>query len=328
MKPSTIATALPQLITKQRPTFLWGAPGVGKSDVIRQVAKAMKMELKDVRLSQMDPVDLKGFPVPNTTKKNMQWLPADWLPTKGKGVLFFDEMNSAAQSVQAAAYQLILDRKLGDYELPAGWTIVAAGNRAGDRSVVHAMPAALANRFVHIDFEIDNEDWNMWAMENAVHDDIRSFMRFRSNLLHSFDAQSNPRAFPSPRSWSFVNDIYKEGHSNDVEYELVKGTVGEGAAAEFSAFVRQIKDLPSPDQVLIDPDGTKVPENPSARYAMVTSLEGKATAANFGRIMKYVDRLPVEFQVVFVRGAARKEGGVTTTKPYMDWAIKNQNVLC
>lgn len=328
MKPSAIATSLPHLVNKKRPVFLWGAPGVGKSDVVRQIAASMKHELRDVRLSLMDPVDLKGFPVPNAAKKQMNWLPADWLPTKGKGILFLDEMNSAPQSVQASAYQLVLDRKLGDYELPEGWAVIAAGNRASDRAVVHAMPSALANRFVHIDYEIDNDDWNMWAMQNGVHDDIRAFMRFRSNLLHSFDAASNPRAFPSPRSWSFVNDIYKDQHGQAEEFELVKGTVGEGAASEFSAFVRQIKDLPSPDQVLIDPDGTRLPENPSAQYAMVSALEGKSTAANYGRVMKYIERMSVEYQALYVRGAARKDPKITTTRPYMDWCVKNQDVLC
>lgn len=327
MKPSSIIKVLPKLLAKKRPVFLWGAPGVGKSDVVRQVAADSKLELRDVRLSLMDPMDLKGMPSIDAVKKQMKWLPGDFLPTKGKGILFLDEMNSAPQSVQAAAYQLVLDRKLGAYELPDGWSILAAGNRAGDRSVVHAMPSALANRFVHLDFDISNDDWNVWAMNNNVHTDIRAFMRFRTNLLHAFDPATNPRAFPSPRSWSFVNDIYQDEHNPDDEFELVKGTIGEGAAAEFSAFVRQIKDLPTVDQVLLDPDGTKLPANPSAQYAMVTALETKTTTANIARVMKYIERMPVEFQTIFVRGAIRRDTKLTATKTYCDWGIKNSAVL-
>ena len=327
MKPSSIRAALPKLVAKQRPVFLWGAPGVGKSDVIRQIAEDHKLELRDVRLSLLDPIDLKGFPTIDTVKKQMSWLPADFLPKKGKGLLFLDEMNSAPQSVQAAAYQLVLNRKIGEYKLPDGWSVMAAGNRASDRSVVHAMPAALANRFVHLDFDINVDDWSHWAMNNEIHTDLRAFIRFRPNLLHCFDSASNPRAFPSPRSWAFVNDIYKDNHSADDEYELIKGTVGEGAAAEFSGFVRQIKDLPTIDQVLLDPDGTKVPSSPAAMYAMATALDAKATTANIARIMKYTNRLPVEFQVVFVRSAIRRDNKLTSTKSYMDWGIKNQNVL-
>lgn len=327
MKPSSIRSALPKLIAKQRPVFLWGAPGVGKSDVIKQIAEDHKLELRDVRLSLLDPIDLKGFPTIDTVKKQMSWLPADFLPKKGKGLLFLDEMNSAPQSVQAAAYQLVLNRKIGEYKLPDGWSVMAAGNRTSDRSVVHAMPAALANRFVHLDFDINVDDWSHWAMDNEIHTDLRAFIRFRPNLLHSFDSASNPRAFPSPRSWAFVNDIYKDNHSADDEYELVKGTVGEGAAAEFSGFVRQIKDLPTIDQVLLDPDGTKIPSSPAAMYAMVTALDAKATTTNLARIMKYTDRMPVEFQVVFVRSAIRRDSKLTGTKAYMDWGIKNQSVL-
>ena len=327
MKPSSIRTALPKLIAKQRPVMLWGAPGVGKSDVIRNIADDMKHELRDVRLSLLDPIDLKGFPTIDTVKKQMSWLPADFLPKKGKGILFLDEINAAPQSVQAAAYQLVLNRKIGEYKLPDGWSVMAAGNRASDRSVVHAMPAALANRFVHLDFDINVDDWSHWAMENELHTDLRAFIRFRPNLLHCFDSASNPRAFPSPRSWAFVNDIYKDNHSADDEYELIKGTVGEGAAAEFSGFVRQIKDLPTIDQVLLDPDGTKVPTSPAGMYAMATALDSKATTANIARIMKYTDRMPVEFQVVFVRSAIRRDGKLTGTKSYMDWGIRHQSVL-
>lgn len=327
MKPSSLRTALRHMIAEQQPVFLWGAPGVGKSDVVAQIASDMKFELKDVRLSLLDPIDLKGFPTINTTKKQMEWLPADFLPKKGKGILFLDEMNSAPQSVQAAAYQLILNRKIGEYKLPDGWSVLAAGNRASDRSVVHAMPAALANRFVHLDFDINVDDWNLWAMESGIHDDLRGFIQFRPNLLHSFDAKANPRAFPSPRSWAFVNKVYKKNLAAAEEFELIQGTVGEGAAAEFSGFVRLIKDLPKIDAVLVDPEGTKVPNTPAGMYAMSTALDGKATPNNLERIMKYMTRLPTEFQVVFMRSAIRRDAKLTETKPYGDWAIKNQSVL-
>lgn len=327
MKPSSIRKSLNHLIAVQRPAFIWGPPGVGKSDVVAKVAEDSKLELRDVRLSLLDPTDLKGFPVPDLTKKLMRWLPADFLPTKGKGMLFLDEMNQAAQAVQGAAYQLILNRKIGDYVLPDGWSVVAAGNRTSDRSIAHAMPAALANRFVHLDFEIDVEEWNVWAMNNEIHTDVRAFIKFRPHLLHNFDAASNPRAFPSPRSWSFVNDVYKSNLSQNEEFELIKGTVGEGASAEFSGFVRLIKDLPTVDQILVDPDSAKVPDEPAARFAISTALDAKATTTNLDRLMKYVTRLPVEFQVVFMRGAIVRDSKLSGTKPYMDWAVKNQAVF-
>lgn len=329
MKPSAIRQALPGLLAKRRPVFMWGPPGVGKSDVVRRVADDMKLELRDVRLSLLDPVDLKGFPIPNMTKKQIQWLPADFLPTdkKSKGILFLDEMNHAPMSVQSAAYQLILNFKIGDYELPPGWSIIAAGNRTGDRSGAIAQPAALANRFVHLDYDVNVDDWNNWAMEAGLHTDLRAFIRFKPSLLYKYDAATNPRAFPTPRSWAFVNDIYKDRHSTDVEFELIRGTIGEGAAGEFLAFTQQIKDLPTVDQILIDPDGAKVPDNPGAQFAITTALDSKATKANINVVMKYMSRLSVEFQTIFFRAALRRDNSLTQTKTYMDWGLKHQSVL-
>lgn len=327
MKPSALRSTIGLLHKNQRPGFLWGPPGVGKSDLMALVAKDAGVELRDVRLSLMDPIDLKGFPVVNSVKKQMSWLPADFLPTKGEGILFLDEMNSAPQATQAAGYQLILNRRIGEYELPKGWSVMAAGNRSGDRSIVHAQPSALANRFVHLDFEVSAEDWGYWAMENDIHLDVRAFIRFRPNLLHDFKPSENPRAYPTPRSWAFVSNVYKSNLPADQEHELIKGTVGEGAATEFSAFTRVIKDLPTVDQILLDPEGTKMPENPACRFALATALDQKATTGNLARIMKYVERMPVEFQTVFVRSAIRRDDKLTGTKTYMDWGIKNQDVL-
>jgi ATPase family associated with various cellular activities (AAA) len=327
MKPSSVRTALGYLIAKQRPAFLWGPPGVGKSDVVKQVAEDCKLELRDVRLSLLDPIDLKGFPVVDSAKKKMSWLPPDFLPSSGKGLLFLDEMNAAPQSVQAASYQLILNRRIGEYRLPAGWSVLAAGNRSSDRSVVHAMPAALANRFIHLDFDVSVDDWNAWAMKNGMHSDLRAFIRFRPALLHSFDSAANPRAFPSPRSWAFVNSLYKSGLTQDEEFELVKGTVGEGASAEFSGFVRLIKDLPSVDEVLLDPEKTRLPENPAAMYALTTAIDAKTTVSNMADVMRYIMRMPAEFQVLFMRSVGRRDAKLHSTRVFSDWAVKNQSVL-
>lgn len=341
MKPSKIKPALRHLLNQKRATFLWGAPGVGKSDLVREVAAEDNREVRDVRLSTMDVVDIRGFPVPNLETKVMEWLVANFLPpmlvpgkTKGKlvpnesrGVLFLDEMNSAAPAVQAAGYQLVLDRKIGDYTLPENWSIIAAGNRTSDRSVVHAMPAALANRFVHIDFDVDMDDWYAWATQNGISDITRGFIRFRPNLLHSFDANSNPRAFPSPRSWAFVDNVLNGQLESSIEYELIKGTVGEGAAAEFSAFARLAKDLPTADEILLAPDSAPVPTEPASQYAICTALDSRATSGTIGRLLTYVTRLPTEFQVLFMRSATIANREIANTKEFIKWVTANQDVL-
>lgn len=335
MRPSQVTQALTILVERKRPVFIWGPPGVGKSDIVHKVADNLGIELRDVRLNLMDPVDLKGFPSIEETgtgkakTRHMAFIPPDFLPRdpKSKGVLFLDEMNSAPQSVQAAAYQLILNRKIGEYELPEGWAVVAAGNRAGDRAVVNAMPSALANRFVHIDFEVDVDDWYDWATQNGVSDITRAFVKFRPNLLHAFDPAAAARAFPTPRSWVFVDDVVGSKLDASTEYELIKGTVGEGAAAEYLAFSKLAADLPSADEILIAPDSAPVPDSPAAQYAVCTMLDKKVTKNSIGRLLTYIERLPIEFQVLFMRSATLADRSVAQMKESVAWITKNQAVL-
>ena len=327
MRPSAVRKALEILIDSRRPVFVWGPPGVGKSDVVEQIAVDRKIALLDFRMALRDPTDLKGFPMPDTKTKTMKFFRDDELPTKGKGILFFDEMNSAAPATQAAAMQLTLTGRIGDYVLPEGWAIVAAGNRESDRSVVNRMPAALANRFVHLDFEVHLDDWCSWAIQNNIQTEIIAFLRFRANLLHAFNPAENPRTFPTPRAWSFVNDIIKKDVPSDIQFDLFKGTVGDGAASEFVAFIKVMNELPSIDQIILNPLNTPVPESPATLYALTTSLGMKASSANFDNLMKYAARMPTEFQVVFVRDAVRRCDEVCATKSFLDWGVKNANVL-
>ena len=329
MRPSQVFKSLTHLIAAKRPAFVWGPPGAGKSDIVRSVADSTGLELKDVRLSLMDPTDLKGFPVVRGTGKNQQmaFVPPDFLPTKGKGILFLDEMNTAPPAVQAAAYQLILNRRLGDYELPDGWAVVAAGNRASDRAVAHTMPSALANRFIHIDFEVSVDDWYEWATAHGVSSVTRGFIKFRPALLHNFDPTSNPRAFPTPRSWVFVDDVVGSQLDQNTEFELIKGAVGEGAAAEYMAYYKMHADLPSVDEILLNPDGAPVPEEPAAQYAICTAMDSKATKTSFGRLLQYASRLPTEFQVLFVKSAVIANREVSKTQEYIGWLTKNSAVL-
>jgi MoxR-like ATPase len=184
------------------PVMLWGAPGVGKSQIVAQVAQLNQVPMIDIRLSQMEPSDLRGIPFRNNDQ--VEWAIPSMLPNvkdHGKtGILFLDEITSAAPSVSAAAYQLILDRRLGQYEIPEGWAILAAGNRQGDRGITYTMPAPLANRFSHYDVDVNLDDWVAWAYEHNIDDRIIAFLRFRPDLIFDFDAAQNPMAFPSPRS--------------------------------------------------------------------------------------------------------------------------------
>ena len=187
--------------------MLWGPPGVGKSQIVAQIAARHAVPVIDIRLSQMEPTDLRGIPF--RVDERVEWaIPVDAAGRRRHGpagVLFLDEITSAPPSVSAAAYQLILDRRLGDYQVPAGWAIFAAGNRQGDRGVTYSMPAPLANRFSHFEVETHLDDWVGWAYANGIDERVIAFLRFRPELLFDFDPAHNPVAFPSPRSWEFAH---------------------------------------------------------------------------------------------------------------------------
>ena len=329
MKPSQVAAVLPKLSTSGRTPFIWGDPGIGKSDIIRSVAAAMKLDLIDMRLALYDPTDLRGFPVVKGTGKSqaMHFVPPALLPSKGKGILLLDELPAAPPAVQAVAYQLILDRRLGEYTLPAGWNIVAAGNHARNGGVHYSLAPALANRFVHIEMECSAEEWDAWAAQNGITDITRAFIRFRPALIHDMEARKTGMAFPSPRSWAFADDIAKLNLGTAEELELLKGTVSEGAAVEYLAFMKTARELPSASEILISPDTAPVPTSPAAKHAVVVMLERKAEPKNFKQCMTYVQRLDVEYQTAFMHGITKHKRELCSAKEYVDWCVTNKAML-
>jgi hypothetical protein len=300
---------------------------VGKSDVVRQVAEATGRELVDVRAVQMDPVDWRGVP---TVRDGMtHWAPPSFLPRDpdSSGILFLDELNAAPPLVQASCYQLILDRRLGDYALPPGWVVFAAGNRAEDRAVTSRMPTALANRLVHLDAHADLEDWAAWALAHGVAAEVIAFLRFRPALLHDFQPGRDTRAFPTPRAWASVSRLFAAKPPEAVELPLYAGTVGEAAAAEFLGFLRIWRKLPNPVAVLLDPAAADVPRDPATLYALTGALVARVSDANAARFMAYALRLPAEFGVMMVRDGVNRCPALTTCREFQQWATKNAAVL-
>lgn len=326
MIPSQIQQALASAITANRPVFIWGAPGVGKSDTVRQVAAGLNRDLVDIRAVLLDPVDLRGLPHINEDHR-AHWCPPAFLPTSGSGLLFLDELNAAPPLVQAACFQLVLDRRLGEYELPPGWTVVAAGNRESDRAAANRMPSALRNRFVHLEFDVDLSDWVAWALRAGLMTEIIAFIRLRPTLLHDFDPRKDDRAFPTPRSWHMASDLLQSKPNPSLEMELLAGTVGEGAAAEFMGFLRIFRTLPSPDSILMDPANAPTPEDPATLYALTGALARQASEQNMDRLVQYANRLPDEFSVMLIRDALRINPEVVNTRAYIQWASDHQDVL-
>jgi len=324
MKPTRIVEALKVCIAAKQPVFIWGMPGVGKSDVVRQVGKALKYKIADIRAVLLDPVDLRGLPfIENGQAK---WCAPDFLPKSGKWILFLDELNAAPPLVQAACYQLVLDRRIGDYVLPKECVVIAAGNRETDRAVISRMPSPLANRFAHLDFDADLDDWVAWALEHGVAIEFIAFLRYRPELLIKFDPKLNEKAFPTPRSWVFTSNIFVAGKSN-IEFDLAAGIVGEGAATELIGFLEVYRNLPDPDMVLMAPEKAMVPEDPATLYAICGALAHKASEQTIGRIIQYAGRLPTEFSVLLVRDCIKKDESVVKTRAFIKWASDNSDVL-
>jgi len=280
--PSAAASLIRVCFDAGRPVMLSGPPGIGKSDLIEQIANSYDepRPVIDMRLLLMEPTDLKGIPYYNPETKTMEWAQNSELPTETNGleraILFLDEINAAPPSVQAAAYQLILNRRIGPYVLPEGVSIIAAGNRESDRGVVYRMPSPLANRFVHIDMEANFEDWRTWALNNNVHEDVVGYLSKHSHKLFTFDPKSPDKAFATPRSWVFASDLIKTAESTGLSDSqitaLVAGTVGSGTATEFAQHRRFAAQLPDAIDVLTGKvkklDCTEV----SAHYSLVVSL--------------------------------------------------------
>jgi hypothetical protein len=269
-------------------------------------------------------VDLRGLPFLGADH-TAKWATPDFLPKDGEGILFLDELNAASAMVQAGCYQLVLDRRLGEYTLPEGWSIIAAGNRETDRAVTTRMPTPLRNRFTHLNFEVDVQEWCEWAIQSAICPEVIAFIRFKPDLLSAFDRDAN--AFPSPRSWEFVSRILKSAPAREIEHDLFSGTVGDGAATEFSAFLRTFRDLPNIDAILLNPHREPVPDNAAAQYAVASALAHYASDTNFDRVCTYLERMPTEFSVLCVRDASLKQPSVRNTAGYTKWAIANHHVI-
>jgi len=251
--PKSAKTSIAFAIKMKRPVFLWGPPGIGKSDIVGQIGAETEREVIDVRLALWEPTDIKGIPYFDSNAGTMTWAPPAELPTdpKSTAILFLDELNSAPPAVQAAAYQLILNRKVGTYKLPDGVDIVAAGNRDGDKGVTYRMPAPLANRFVHLEMKVDFEDWQDWATLNGIHPEVVGYVGFAKQDLYDYDPKSPSKSFATPRSWSFVSDLVSD---DEIDTEsltnLVSGAIGDGLAVKFMAHRKIASKLPKPEEIL------------------------------------------------------------------------------
>lgn len=268
----------PALSEKLPPLMVWGGPGLGKSTILRKVAEEMGIGFIDIRLAQREPVDIRGLPVPR--EDSVSWLiSSDWpRDQESRGILLFDELTAADRSLQVAAYEIILDRRLGDlYHLPKGWYIVAAGNREEDMAVATTMSSALANRFMHFELLESSEQWVRWGLQNNIHPAVLGFIRSRSEMLFHQENENLERGWPTPRSWERVSTMLHNFHpSEDKAYlldKIIYGLVGNQAGVEFCAYRIIAAQFDDVYELMTNPKKKiTIPEKADQRYAFCAAV--------------------------------------------------------
>jgi len=272
----------PTMAAHLPPMMLWGPPGIGKSTLISELAEELDIGFIDVRLAQREPVDIRGLPVPREDRQGVDWIvSSDWpresqANFKPRGIILFDEITAADPSMQVAAYEFILDRRLGQlYSVPDGWYIVAAGNRTQDGAVARTMSSALANRFCHLELRSDAGTWCDWAWANGIHPSVIAFIRFRPDLLFSMTGDRE-RGWPSPRSWARVSlEIQlaeRHGLSDVAIRHIIEGLIGTGAAIEFEGFTRWTDQLPNIEKMLAGEDPVIIPDRADQKFGLVSAM--------------------------------------------------------
>jgi hypothetical protein len=288
--PNEAKAAIRKCFKIQRPVFLWGPPGIGKSDIVKQIAEETDREVIDVRLSLWEPTDIKGIPFYNSKSNSMEWAPPIELPQDpdSTAVLFLDELNSAAPATQAAAYQLVLNRRVGKYTLPKGVSIVAAGNRETDKGVTYRMPAPLAKRLLHLELKHNFDDWLQWATDNKISDQVVGYIGFAKQDLYDFDPRSSSRSFATPRSWSFVSELLDDDDlSEGTLTDLVSGAIGDGLAVKFMAHRKVAKQMPKPEAILKGEVKKLEIKEISAMYSLTISMCYELQEANNQKVKNW-----------------------------------------
>jgi hypothetical protein len=311
------------------PVMIWGPPGVGKSDIVRQLGLATNRKVIEFRTNIREPVDVRGIPVPDMVTGKTRWFVPDELPQVERdgefGILFIDEINTGSPQMMAVMFQLILDRCVGDYHLPKGWVIVAAGNRVGDRASAQRMPTALRNRFAHIFVEADVASWTNWATANDVPPELVAFIRLRGQDVLHVMPKGDENAFPTPRSWTRCGKYVTAPKQHRMR--LFAAHVGDAYAAELDGFIDLYNSIGSLDDILTNPADAKVPTEPSVRFAICTALGRMATKKTFPAIVEYAQRLPRESQILVVHDATLRDAKLKNTATYGQWAVANQDLV-
>jgi hypothetical protein len=325
ISPTELYTHIETLIQTDTPLFIHGSPGIGKSYIVADIAQKKELDLVDIRLSQLDPVDLRG--IPSIKEDQTVWMPPVFFPKDpdSEGILFLDELNSAPPSVQAAIYQLVLNRQLGEYILPKGWRIICAGNRVSDRGVVFRLPTPLANRMVHLNLEARFEDFKLFALKEGLHHFVIGFLGFRPDLLSNepvVEDDTNP-AFATPRSHHMLSNILKTTDNIEKLHSIIYGTIGYSAGVEFIAYVKVYESLPD-IAAIYEGHYPEVENQPALLYALVSALTEYYDGSEIHKehLFIFSEMLPTEFGVMLIKDVIVKDEELATHAKFDAWLEK------
>jgi hypothetical protein len=328
MKPSRLKQTIHSLLDTDVAIFLWGSPGIGKSSIVKQIASEKQIGFIDLRLALLDPTDLKGIPFFDKENHQAVWASPSFLPSSGEGILFLDELNSAPPSVQASAYQLILDRAIGEYTLPDGWKIIAAGNNEEDHGITYKMPAPLANRFIHLHLEIDTQEWLSWAYKNNIDFRVTAYIRYKNEALFAFNDEA--KSFPTPRSWEFVSKIFATKIEGIALLESISGAIGEEVAIDLLQFAKVAHTLPDISQIFAG-TCTTYPQDDAALYTLssllVSAYLQNPTKQRLNTLLQYLLNLKAEFSVMCVQELQRNGVDMLDVPLFAQWVEKFSYLL-
>ena len=311
------------------------SPGMGKSDIIRTIARKFKLKVIDFRVSQCEPVDMQGYP--GVIDGRMTFHIPEYFPIEGDTIpdgydgwlLFLDEFNSGNKQTEAAAYKLILDKEVYKHKLHPRCLIAAAGNLTTDRAIVNTQSTATTSRLTHYRMRIDHKVWVDWANAHEIDHRIISLIKFKPELLHRFDTSTSELTFPCPRTWEFASKVIINKVTIDhITKTRLAGTVGEGAAVELATYSEIYQNLPTIDQILANPkSGWKVPKEPSELFAVTTMLSHNSTPDTIEKMMIANSRLPTEMQVVTLKDIYKRSPELKKYPVVKEWTTKNANIL-
>lgn len=360
MTPSDVTRTIEHCLQTLRPPMLLGPPGIGKSALVAEAARRHGIPLIDLRLSQLDSVDMRGLPmvvklvkangetIEHRSEYETRWIAPSFLPKTGKGILFLDELPTAMPAVQTVALQITHDRRVGDYQLPADWLVVAAGNRSSDKTHYNRMSSALASRFLMVNCECNVNDWSAWALRTGIEPEIVSCIRAQPGLIYDFDPAKwqDGTTFACPRTWAYLDETIKKcpeifnlGKSRNNsgqslrawELELVQGIVGPAAGLAFFLWLQTYITLPTAEQIFADPDHAPVPDNASGRHAVSAALIKHCDTATFPKIVRYMKRLERDF-LYYVVSAVVCPGGtinqaLSMSPTWTDFVLENKDLF-